>query len=63
MYKNLIIAFFLMVLTGCGKAQSNHNESSLPATEFSERLSKTKDAQLIDVRTPENFKTGTSKMR
>lgn len=58
MYKNLIIAFFLMLLTGCGKAQSNHNESSLPATEFSERLSKTKDAQLIDVRTPGEFQNG-----
>ncbi|NMR36087.1 redoxin domain-containing protein [Chryseobacterium aquaticum] len=58
MYKNLIIAFFLMVLTGCGKAQSNHNETSLPATEFSEKLSKTKDAQLIDVRTPGEFQNG-----
>ena len=58
MYKNLIIAFFLMVLTGCGKAQSNHNESSLPVTEFSEKLSKTKDAQLIDVRTPGEFQNG-----
>lgn len=58
MYKNFIIAFFLMVLTGCGKAQSNHNESSLPATEFSEKLSKTKDAQLIDVRTSGEFQNG-----
>lgn len=56
MYKNLIVAFFLMVITGCGKAQNR--ESSLPAAEFSEKLAKTKDAQLVDVRTPAEFQNG-----
>jgi len=56
MYKNLIIVFFLTVLTGCGKAQNK--ESSLSATEFSEKLDKMKDAQLVDVRTPGEFQNG-----
>ncbi len=58
MYKNLIIVFFLIVLTGCGKAQTNKSESSLPATEFSKKLDQTKDAQLLDVRTPGEFRNG-----
>ena len=55
MYKNLIVAFFLMVITGCGKAQNN---GSLLVTEFSEKLTKTRDAQLVDVRTPGEFQNG-----
>lgn len=58
MYKNIIIVFFLIVLTGCGKAQNGKNESSLPATEFSKKLDQTKDAQLVDVRTPGEFRNG-----
>lgn len=58
MYKNLIVVFFLIVLTGCGKAQNSKNESTLPATEFSKKLDQTKDAQLVDVRTPGEFRNG-----
>lgn len=58
MYKNLIVVFFLFVLTGCGKAQTNKSENSLPATEFSKKLDQAKDAQLVDVRTPGEFKNG-----
>ncbi|WP_374460891.1 thioredoxin domain-containing protein [Chryseobacterium taeanense] len=58
MYKNIIVVFFLIVLTGCGKAQNGKNESSLPATEFSKKLDQTKDAQLVDVRTPGEFRNG-----
>jgi thioredoxin len=57
MYKNLIVLFFLIVLTGCGKAQNN-GESNLSATEFSKKLNQTKDAQLVDVRTPGEFRNG-----
>lgn len=57
MYKNLIVLFFLIVLTGCGKAQNNGN-SNLSATEFAEKLKQTKDAQLVDVRTPREFRNG-----
>jgi len=57
MYKNLIVLFFLIVLTGCGKAQNNGN-SNLSATEFSKKLKQTKDAQLVDVRTPGEFRNG-----
>ena len=58
MYKNLIVAFFLIILTGCGKAQKNKNGSSIPATEFSQKLDQTKDAQLVDVRTSGEFRNG-----
>ncbi|SDH69460.1 thioredoxin [Chryseobacterium taeanense] len=58
MYKNIIVVFFLIVLTGCSKAQNGKNESSLPATEFSKKLDQTKDAQLVDVRTPGEFRNG-----
>lgn len=58
MYKNLIVAFFLIVVTGCGKAQNNENGSSLPAIEFSRKLNQTKDAQLVDVRTSGEFRNG-----
>lgn len=57
MYKNLIVVFFLIVLTGCGKAQNN-GESNLSAKEFSKKLDQTKDAQLVDVRTPGEFRNG-----
>ncbi|SEM45506.1 thioredoxin [Chryseobacterium taichungense] len=57
MYKNLIVLFFLIVLTGCGKAQ-NSRESNLSATEFSKKLNQTKDAQLVDVRTSGEFRNG-----
>ncbi|MDV4111494.1 thioredoxin [Elizabethkingia anophelis] len=58
MYKNLIVVFFLILLTGCGKAQNNKSESSLPAIEFSKKLGQTKDVQLVDVRTPDEFRNG-----
>lgn len=58
MYKNLIVIFFLIVLTGCGKAQNSKSESSLPAIEFSKKLEQTKDVQLVDVRTPGEFRNG-----
>ncbi|MPS73429.1 MAG: redoxin domain-containing protein [Chryseobacterium sp.] len=57
MYKNLIVLFFLIVLTGCGKAQNNQ-DSNLSATEFAKKLNQTKDAQLVDVRTPGEFRNG-----
>ncbi|WP_312346235.1 thioredoxin domain-containing protein [Chryseobacterium binzhouense] len=57
MYKNLIVLFFVILLTGCGKAQNN-GESNLSATEFSEKLNQTEDAQLVDVRTPGEFRNG-----
>ncbi|UOU97218.1 thioredoxin domain-containing protein [Chryseobacterium daecheongense] len=57
MYKNLIVIFSLIIQTGCGKAQSNKSEN-LPATEFSQKINQTKDAQLVDVRTPGEFRNG-----
>lgn len=47
-----------MVLTGCGKAQSHKSGSHLSAVEFSKKLDQAKDAQLVDVRTPGEFRNG-----
>lgn len=58
MYKNLIVVFFLIILTGCGKAQNNKNESSLPVTEFSKKIDQARGAQVVDVRTPREFRNG-----
>ncbi len=58
MYKNIIVIFCLLVITGCGKAQNNKEEHSLPANEFSQKLKQTQDAQLVDVRTPGEFQNG-----
>jgi hypothetical protein len=41
MYRNIIIALFLVVITGCGKAQSI-TDNVLPATEFSKNSIKPK---------------------
>lgn len=58
MYRNLIIIFFLALLPGSGKAQERSNGNSLPAVEFSQKLKQTADAQLVDVRTPGEFRNG-----
>jgi thioredoxin 1 len=58
MYRNLMIIFFLALLPGSGKAQERNNANSLPAVEFSEKLNHTQNAQLVDVRTPGEFRNG-----
>ncbi|WP_294265224.1 thioredoxin domain-containing protein [uncultured Chryseobacterium sp.] len=58
MYRNLIAILFLLLLPGSGNAQEIINTNSLPAIEFSQKLNQTKDAQLVDVRTPGEFRNG-----
>ena len=58
MYRNLFIPvfLFLIVFTGC---QSNQpNEDNLDVQAFVETMAATKDYNLVDVRTPEEFEKG-----
>lgn len=61
MYRSIIIAIFALVMTGCSKAQNTENTentTALTATEFSEKLKKTPNAQVVDVRTLSEYKKG-----
>ncbi len=58
MYRNLIIILFLTLLPVSGNAQAVRNGNSLSVVEFSQKLDQTKDAQLVDVRTPGEFRNG-----
>ena len=51
----ILLATFLFV--GCSNAQ-NPTKVDLTATEFSKELASTKDVQVVDVRTPEEFEKG-----
>ncbi|MET4082215.1 thioredoxin 1 [Pedobacter sp. UYP30] len=54
-YLFILLATFLFV--GCSNAQ-NSTKVNLTASEFSKELTSTKDVQLVDVRTPEEFEKG-----
>ena len=58
MYKSIIIALFALVMTSCSKAQNTESTSALSATAFSEKLKKTPNAQVVDVRTLNEYKKG-----
>ena len=58
MYRSIIIAIFALVMTSCSKAQNIESISALTATEFSEKLKKTPNAQVVDVRTLSEYKKG-----
>jgi thioredoxin len=58
MYKILIAAIALLFFTSCSQANKNGQKELLSATEFSKKISETPAAQLVDVRTPEEFGKG-----
>jgi thioredoxin 1 len=58
MYKILIAAIAILSITSCNQAKKNGQNELLSATEFSRKISETPLAQLIDVRTPEEFGKG-----
>lgn len=58
MYKSIFIFLATIILSSCGNAQTNSTPTSLSATEFAERLKKDNTIQLLDVRTPGEFKNG-----
>lgn len=52
--KHVLKAILLLLITGCVSAQ---NKSSVNAAEF-EKAIQAKDAQVVDVRSPEEYKDG-----
>lgn len=54
-----LYTFFALFLVACSSGQTpDINNTNLSASEFSEKLKQEKNAQLIDVRTPEEFNEG-----
>ena len=58
MFKSIFICFAAIILSGCSNAQNSFSPTLLSAAEFAEQLKKDTDAQLLDVRTPSEFKNG-----
>ncbi|TCD01527.1 thioredoxin domain-containing protein [Pedobacter psychroterrae] len=58
MYKSIFILLIAIILNSCGNTQTNSTPTSLSATEFAEQLKKDNTIQLLDVRTPGEFKNG-----
>lgn len=55
--KFLLLSFFSFLFSSC-IGQTSKNIEVLPATEFSQKILATSKAQIIDVRTPEEFESG-----
>lgn len=58
MFNNLIVLFFVFVVTGSIDAQNTKEQKSLPVKEFYKKIDTEKDVQLVDVRTPVEFLNG-----
>ena len=58
MFRNSVVLFIALLVFGCTTSQSQTDKTSFTAKEFSEKISETKNAQIIDVRTPEEYETG-----
>ncbi len=59
MKKYILFLFTAIVMSGCTNAQtSNEGSSSLPATEFAEKIKATENSTILDVRTPGEFEKG-----
>lgn len=58
MYKSLLLIIVALILHSCSNAQQENSKSSLSAIEFAEQLKNNADIQLLDVRTPSEFKKG-----
>ncbi|MEJ5994497.1 thioredoxin domain-containing protein [Pedobacter sp. Du54] len=58
MYKRIFIFFTAIVLNSCGNAQTKSIPTSISAIEFAEQLKTDNTIQLLDVRTPAEFKNG-----
>lgn len=56
MFKNLAVVLLTILGMACGHAQST--DTKLSAKEFAKKIQKTPGAQVVDVRTPSEFKAG-----
>lgn len=58
MYKSFLTVLITILVFGCSNGQNTPDKTNLSASEFSELINTTKNPQLIDVRTPEEFEGG-----
>lgn len=58
MYKSIFICIAALILNSCSNAQTISKPTRLSATAFAEQLKKDNTIQLLDVRTPGEFKNG-----
>ena len=58
MYKSIFIFIAVIVLHSCSNAQTTSSVNHLSATEVANQLKKDTNVQVLDVRTPSEFKNG-----
>lgn len=58
MYKKLVVMLLALVVTEGTNAQNKAEQKILPAKEFYNKIETNKEAQLVDVRTPDEFLNG-----
>ena len=58
MYKSIFIFIAVIVLHSCSNAQTKSSVNRLSAVEVADQLKKDPNVQLLDVRTPSEFKNG-----
>ena len=58
MSKSMVILFITVLLSSCGGESMKQGSAKLSSVEFYERIKDAEDAQIVDVRTPEEFKNG-----
>ncbi|RYG04822.1 MAG: redoxin domain-containing protein [Chitinophagaceae bacterium] len=58
MYKGIFIFIAVIILSSCSNAQTKSAINRLTATEVADQLRKDANIQLLDVRTPSEFKNG-----
>jgi len=58
MIRNSILALLAVILFSCTDSQSQTDKTSFSAPEFLEKIQATKDAQVVDVRTPGEYEGG-----
>lgn len=54
----MVILFITVLLSSCGGESMKQGSAKLSSVEFYERIKDAEDAQIVDVRTPEEFKNG-----
>lgn len=58
MYKSIFLFTVTTLVVSCSNGQNQSEKTSLSAIEFSEKTKQIADAQIVDVRTPQEFEQG-----
>lgn len=58
MLRNNLFILISLLIFSCTDSQSQTDKTRFTATEFAEKIKQTDDAQILDVRTPEEYKGG-----